>query len=355
MNLLIVTLTSALITALSTPLVIKLANYFKLVDDPNLNPHPKKIHSRVIPRAGGLAIYLGIILSILIFIPIEKHILGIIAGSTILLIMGLIDDKVQNFSPYLRLALLFLAAGCAVGAGIGISYVTNPLGGILRLDGIIVPFEFLGKHSIVLLADIFAFLWIVTVTQVINWSKGVDGQMAGITFISALVLGVLSYKLSLQGDPNQLVVAKLAFITSGASLAFLIFNWHPAKIFPGFSGSTILAFLLATLSILSGAKVATALLVMAVPIADFVYTVIRRISQGRSPVWGDRGHLHHKLLDIGWTPPFISLFYISGSGILGLIALNVNSASKFYSLIAVGLIFIIFILWINSFGASSKK
>ncbi len=355
MDLFIVTLTAALLTSFAVPLVIKLAKRYQLVDDPIQNPHPKKVHSTPIPRAGGLAIFIGVIFSIFLFIPIEKHILGIILGSSILLIMGIVDDKVTNFSPYLRLSLLFLAAGCAVASGIGISFITNPFGGILRLDELIIPFNFLGTHSIVVLADIFAFLWIVTITQVINWSKGVDGQMPGITLVAALVLGFLSLRFYAAGDIDQLQVAKLAFITAGASLGFLIFNWYPAKIFPGFSGSTILAFLLAVLSILSGAKVATALLVMAIPTVDFVYTIIRRISRGKSPVWGDRGHLHHKLLDIGWKAPQISLFYMVGSGILGTVALSVSTTSKIYSLIAVSLVFTIFILWINSFGESSKK
>lgn len=355
---------SFIITVLSIPQVIKLAKKWGLVDNPGTRPHPAHTHREIIPRAGGLAIYLSIVLTSLIFVPRQKYLIGIILGITVLLVIGLLDDKVKKFNPYLRLMLLFGAAACAVGAGIGISFITNPLTSIpfilpegtshiLRLDQVIIPIDFYGPHKLILLADIFAFFWIVALTQIINWSKGVDGQMPGITFIASLVMGILSLKFFFQGDLNQLNIAILSFIVSGTSLGFLIFNWFPAKIFPGFSGSTILAFMLAVLAILSGARVATALLVLAVPTADFVYTFCRRILSGKSPVWGDRGHLHHKLLDLGWSHQKISLFYILGSAMLGAAALSFDTEGKIFAGAAVIVAFISFVLWINSFGELS--
>lgn len=357
---------SLLITAFFVPLTIKLALRFGLVDDPSKRPHPAHLHINVKPRAGGLPIYLGIVLTALIALPLTKSLTGIILGATILLTLGLIDDKIRSFNPYLRLGLLFVAATVAVGSGIGASFINNPLvhflklpppfdQQILRLDKVVIPFDFFGRHSIVLIADLFALLWISSLTQVINWAKGVDGQMPGITFITGFILGFLSLKLFLSGDPNQLLIAKLSFIVSGSSLGFLFFNWYPSKILPGFSASTILAFLLAILSILSGAKLATASLVLVIPIIDFVYTFFRRILQKRSPVWGDRGHLHHKLLDLGWNPRQISLFYMGTSAVLGSLALLADSQGKFFALTLVSIFVLIFILWINSFGAWSKK
>jgi UDP-GlcNAc:undecaprenyl-phosphate/decaprenyl-phosphate GlcNAc-1-phosphate transferase len=358
-------LTAFILTIFATPVTIKIANYFKLVDDPTKNPHPKKIHTRIIPRAGGLAIYIALVLTTLIFLPISKSLIGIFLGISILLTMGLIDDKKIEFSPYLRLFLLFFAASCAVGSGIGINFITNPLHHlpfdlgemsqiIYQLDSIVIPFDFLGSHRIVILADLLALFWIVSLTQIINWSKGVDGQMPGITTVASLTLGLLSLKLFFQGDPNQLIIAKLSLVVAGASLGFLLFNWHPAKIFPGFSGSTILAFMLAVLSILSGAKLATALLVLAIPTVDFAYTFFRRLLTGHSPVWGDRGHLHHKLLDKGWTQRQISLFYILGSAMFGGVALITESSSKFYLLLLAVVSVFGFILWLNSFGDLSS-
>ncbi|MBI4039908.1 undecaprenyl/decaprenyl-phosphate alpha-N-acetylglucosaminyl 1-phosphate transferase [Candidatus Daviesbacteria bacterium] len=353
MDYILITLTAFVITLLATPITINLAKKFGLVDNPKLRPHPAHVQNRIVPRAGGVPIFSGLLIASLIFLPLDKHLTGILAGALILLIIGLIDDKKPNFNPYLRLILLFGAAGVAVASGIGISFIANPLANFnlpilgssqfIQLDQIIIPFNILGPHRIILLADIFAFIWIVVLMQIINWSKGVDGQMPGITSVAALTLAFLSLKLYFNGDINQLNVARLAFISAGVSLGFLVFNWYPAKIFPGFSGSTILAFMLATLSILSGAKVATALLVLGVPAADFIYTFFRRIAQGHSPVWGDRAHLHHRLLDLGWSHRKISLFYIFGSAILGSVALLSNTESKFFVGIIVLLAFLGFI------------
>lgn len=348
---------SFLVTALSIPLIIPLSHRLGLLDDPKTRPHPAHTQKRIVPRAGGLAIFLGIVIPMLIFIPLDQKIVGIILGMLVLLVIGLLDDRLKHFSPYSRLGLLFLAAAFPVFAGVGISFVTNPL----ALFSWINP-EWNNSYILVnqvifyntTIADILAFIWIVTLTQVINWSKGVDGQMPGITLMASITLGMLALKFFYQGDINQLIAAKLAFITAGASLGFLIFNWYPAKIFPGFSGSTILAFMLAILAILSGAKFATAILVLAVPSADFIYTFIRRISQGKSPVWGDRGHLHHKLLDLGWSHQTISLFYIFGSAILGLLAVFVDVQSKAFIALGVLIVLLGLILWLNSFGALSK-
>lgn len=356
-----ISLTSFLITALTIPVTIFLAKKYGLVDDPRKRPHPAHVHKVVLPRAGGLPIYLGILLTSLFFLPLEKNLLGILVAITLLLLIGLVDDKRREFNPYIRLIFLFLAAGIAVSSGIGISFITNPfaqlLGGAkyLHLDTIVIPFTFIGPHRLIILADIFAFLWIVSLTQVINWAKGVDGQMPGITLVTSLVLAALSLRIGFQGDVNQFQVAKLSFIVAGTSLGFLIFNWPPAKILPGFSASTILAFMLASLAILSGAKVATAILALAVPVIDFVYTILRRVLSGRSPVWGDRGHLHHRLLDLGWNSWQISLFYIFGSAILGLVALLVETTSKLFVILGVGAVFTVAILWLNSFGGLSGR
>ncbi len=342
-----------LVTCAAIPITIKIAKKYSLVDDPKKRPHPAHIQQRVIPRAGGLAIYLGIVITTLLLLPIKKYLIGTLLGITVLLIIGLLDDKFRNFNPYIRLSLLFLAAGCAVASGIGVSFIANPLqvGSYIRLDQITIPFQFFGPHQIIPIADIFAFFLIIALTQVINWSKGVDGQMPGITFIASLTMAILSTKLFFQGDIHQLTVAKLGFITAGTSLAFLLFNWHPSKILPGFSGSTISAFMLAILSILSGAKVATMLLVLAIPALDFIYTIVRRIAHGKSPVWGDRGHLHHLLLDRkGWSQERIALFYIAISAILGLVSLFIDTTSKFFAILGVSILFIGFILWLNSFG-----
>lgn len=347
-------LTSLAVTTLTVPLTIKLAKKFDLMDNPKERPHPAHIQNRTVPRAGGLPIAAGLLIPTLLFLPQSKYILGIESGITLLLLVGLADDLKKNFSPYPRLVFQFLAATAVVASGIGISFVTNPLGGILRLDQVVYPINFLGTHNIVVIADLFAIVWIVWMMNVVNWAKGVDGQMPGITAVAALTIGILSYNLFTKGDPSQLNIAILSFITAGAAAGFLAFNWFPSKIFPGFSGSTIMGFLLATLSILSGAKLATALLVMLIPSVDFFYTFFRRILEGRTPFRGDQKHLHHLLLKCGWNHWQISLFYITTCAILGLLAANLTSQGKLFTLTGLGIMFMGTILWLHLFSKNLR-
>lgn len=345
MNLFWPAIISFLITVLTIPPTIIFAKKYKLLDNPLTRPHPAHTQKRIVPRAGGLPVFFGIVVAMLLFTPFENYTVGILVGLFILLLVGLLDDKFKNLSPYIRLLTQFMAAGVAIGSGIGISFITNPLGGIILLNT---------NPQIALFSDVLALIWIVWVMNMINWSKGVDGQMPGIITVSAIILGLLSLKLNVS-DPAQVNLAKLSFITGGAAFALLIFNWHPARIFPGFSGSTILGFLIAVLAILSGGKVATAGLVLLIPATDFAYTFLRRILQGRSPVWGDRGHLHHKLLEKGFSHQQIALFYILGSVILGAAALSLSSTGKLFAAVLLGIIILGGILWLNFFGDYSGQ
>ncbi len=342
-------LTSLFISILAIPPVIKLAKKYGLVDHPSFRPHPAHTQNRIVPRAGGLPSFIAITITILLFIPIDQKILGILASISILVVIGLIDDKYHNFSPYLRLFGQILAATVAVGSGIGINFITNPLGGILHLNQNLDLIFFTLQIS-----DILAVIWIVWVMNMINWSKGVDGQMPSITTACSLIIGLLSLKFFLSGDPNQLLPAKLAFITAASSMALLIFNWYPAKIFPGFSASTVLGFMIAILAILSGGKLATAGLALLIPATDFLYIFIRRLLQGKSPVWGDRGHLHHKLLEMGLSHRQISLFYFFGSVMLGAAAMSLSSQGKLFAAMFIAVLIVGAILWLNFFGDSLK-
>ena len=334
-----------LITILTTPLAIRFAKRFKLLDDPQKRPHPAHIQDRIVPRAGGIPIFLGIAVSILVFAGVSFINVEITLALLLLLTVGLLDDFLTEFKPLIRLGLQFLAALIAVGSGIGIDFITNPLGGILSLNTYSVSFFGLGEINFI--ADIFAVIWIVWMMNMVNWSKGVDGQMPSITLIAFIVIGLLSFNFYNLGDPNQLVIAILSFICAGASLGFLIFNWYPAKIFPGFSGSTILGFMIAVLSILSGAKLATALLVLLVPSVDFFYTFFRRILEKKSPLKGDQKHLHHLLLERGFSHRQISLLYGFTCAILGILSTNLNSQGKIFTIIVAGVVIFGAILWLH--------
>lgn len=316
------------ISLVATPLIISLARKWGIMDYPT-RAHPAILHHHPLPRAGGLPPLIAIISAYLLFAPVDKHIVGIFLASLVIVITGVLDDK-YDLNPYLRLGTNILAVLIVVGSGVGITSINNPFDGEIRFDSIIVKFAFFGPHSIVVLADLFALFWIVWVMNALNWSSGVDGQLPGIVVVATLILGMVALRY-VQTDPTQLPVAILAFVTAGAYLGFLPWSFYPQKIMPGYGGSTLAGFMLAVLSILAGGKLATALLVLAVPLIDSFWTILRRISQGDSPVWGDREHLHHKLLELGLTKRQVVLFYWVICAILGLAALNLDSQGKFFA------------------------
>jgi UDP-GlcNAc:undecaprenyl-phosphate GlcNAc-1-phosphate transferase len=352
MNLLIPFFIALVLTGCVTPVVIHLAKKYKFVDDPHTRYHPAHTHKGIIPRAGGLAIGIGFILAVLLFVPLTKITIGILIGSIILIIVGLFDDR-HDVNPYIRLTTNALAVLVVIFAGVGIPYITNPLGGVFHLDTVRLTFQLFGSHSIVIWSDLFAFLWIMWTMNIIGWSAGVDGQMPGFVSISAFVLGLLSLRFALF-DPSQLSVTILAFIVSGAFIGFVPWNFFPQKIMPGYGGKTLAGFLLAILGILSYGKVGTALLVLGIPMMDAIYTLIRRIGAKQSPVLADRGHLHHRLLDLGWGKRKIALFYWTLSAILGAIALTVTSAQKVFALLLVAVALGGFLLWVAFFSQFSE-
>ncbi len=327
-----------LITGILTPLFIFINKKIGLVDDPKRKNHPAIIHTKPIPRGGGIPLFLGVFLTGLVFLPQNPVITGLFTAAALALAVGVIDDvlnaRSQDISPYLRFGANIATAIIVVASGISIKFITNPFGGILHLDTIIFSLPFIPIH--LLLSDIISVLWLVWVMNMLNWSKGVDGQMPGIVAISAIVIGILSIQLTspILGDSLD---ATLSFIIAGSALGFLLFNFYPAKIFPGY-GATSLYLLLGAASILSGAKLATAILVMGVPLVDFIFTIIRRLMNKKSPFKGDNKHLHHILLKLGYNQRQVALFYWSISAILGVISLTLTSKSKVFAMIMLGII-----------------
>lgn len=336
-----------LISFISTYFVKKYAGRFGLVDDKFHRKHPAQIHQGTIPRAGGLALYLGIIIPALLFLPLNKALIGIILGATLTVIIGLIDDR-KDLNPYYRFFLNVLTALFVVGAGIGIPFINNPLNGIIHLDTIRITFDFFGQHSILIFSDIIALLFIIWTMNVVGWSSGVDGQLPGFVVIASFVLGVLSLRFTAH-DISQWVVTSLAFITMGSYLGFLPWNFYPQKIMPGYGGKTLAGFILATLSILSGAKVGTMVLVLGLPMTDALFTIIRRIISGKSPFWADRGHFHHRLLDKGWGKRRIAILYWLVSAFLGFLALSVSPKQKLFALLTLIAVVGGVLLWTSRF------
>ncbi len=321
-------LISFLVVLIATPPTIYLARRFKLIDDPKKHKHPAIIHKKILPRAGGLPIYLGILAGVLIFIPLTFPIINILLAGVLVVIIGLLDDR-YDLSPYLRFAGNILCAALVVWGGIHIPFITNPLGGILNFS----DFSYNLFGFPLTFSNIITVVWIIWIMNMLNWSKGVDGQMPGIACISAVIIGIAALRFPVLTAENFLV-SEASFIVAGAALGFLFYNFYPAKIFPGYS-ATILGFMIGVLSIMSSAKLATAILVMGVPIADGLFTIGRRLASKHSPFWHDKGHLHHLLLERGFSQRSIAVFYWSMSALLGLFALNLSSRGKLFAIISV--------------------
>jgi len=319
------------ITTIATPLSLILIKKMGLLDNPKTRRHPGIIHKKTTPRGGGIPFFIGIILTGIFFFPLSKTVIALFAAGFLALLIGTLDDK-YDISPYLRFIGNIVAALIVVLiGGITIPFITNPFGGILYLNSIALSFGFLGIPISIALSDIIAMLWIIWVMNMLNWSKGVDGQMPGIVAISAVTIGLLSLRF-VGSDSFSKISLDLSFMIAGASIGFLIFNFHPAKIFPGY-GATAIYLLLAAASMLSGAKLATAILVMGVPMIDGLFTILRRLLSGRSPFWHDKKHLHHLLLGFGFSQRYIALFYWIISAILGSIALVLSSKEKLFAII----------------------
>ncbi len=271
--------------------------------------------------------------------------MGILLANAFLLVLGLFDDR-YDLSPYLRFIINLTISTMVVGFGLGIPFISNPLGGIIQLDTFYYSFDFFGTRNLLVLADILAILWLTWTMNMVNWSKGVDGQLPGFVAITAFFMGLLSVRF-VAHDIEAQTVANLSFIVSGAYLGFLPFNFYPQKIMPGYGGGAMAGFLLGILSILSFGKVGTAVLILAIPTMDAAYTIFRRIQKGHSPFRADWGHFHHRLLEIGWGKRRIAVFYWIISFILGISALFLTGIEKLFAFLSIGIVLLLFIIVIE--------
>lgn len=335
-------LVSLLVSLIFTPITILFFNKMGWVIDPKKMPHPAHIHKEPVPKGGGLPVLIAILVSFGLFFHEDRHVLAIVAALILTVIVGVIDD-VRGVSPYIRIGTNFLAALIIVASGIGISFVTNPAGGIIDLSYPKINFNFFGPREIWILADLFALLWIPALMNAINWSSGVDGQISGVVTIAALFLGAVS--LNYSADITQWPVSILAFTVAGAYAGLTLFHFYPQKIMPGYSGTSTAGLLLGVISILATGKIGTAIVVLAVPLIDFGYLIIKRLVSGKSPVWGDKEHLHHKLMAIGWGKRRIAVFYWIATIVLGVFALSFEARIKILIMLVLVLLMAFFWIW----------
>jgi len=317
---------SAAIALLLTPLIRRTVRRYGIVDRPNA----RRVNTRPIPRAGGLAIAIGFLVVAVPFtvlnetagwVPTPLNITGgdfiaLFAGGAVAAAIGLLDDLYDLRARWQLLGQVLLALFAAL-LGIGVSVVSNPFG-----DGVI---RFLPSFSVG-----FTVFWIVGMINSINWIDGLDGLSTGVALIATVTLGILS----LSTQVSQPLIAVLCFALAGALLGFLRWNFFPAKIFSGTTGVQFVGYTLAVLSILGSAKVAVALLVLGVPIIDTFWIIVGRLSQSRSPFTPDRTHIHHRLLDLGLSHRNTVLFIYAICIALGVLSLLVQEVTQAYAFIS---------------------
>jgi len=357
-------ISALLLTFIFTGVIRKLALKLKILS----KPRQRDMHSNAIPRLGGVAIVLVFVLVLLVTAVInpdliffsneyrfgfDRHIIGLIAGSLVLLMWGIADD-VWSLKPSQQFLGQALAAIIIIFSGIGIDYITNPFGAhgaVIQLNQITFNLFQLGDYtaSITLWSDLFTFVWLIGMMNVMNWFDGLDGLATGVSAISATMLLLLSLAV---GSPAGIIAMLVVLI--GALIGFLPWNWYPAKIFMGTAGSTFLGFVLGVAAIISGGKIATALLVLGVPVLDALWVVFRRIMNGQSIFLADRKHLHHRLVDAGLTvPKAVFVLYII-SFIFGALALYKNNTNIKLQLAFV-LSLVVIIIGLGTWAAEKAK
>jgi len=246
------------------------------------------------------------------------------------MIGGALDDK-YNLKPSRQMIFSVLAAFAVIASGIGIREITNPFGGVIDLaqwEKVLFWWQGVG-YRLTLPADIFTFVWLLGMTYTTKFLDGLDGLVSGITVIGAMMI-VLLTTMTKWFQPE---VGLVAIIAAGAFLGFLIWNWHPAKIFLGTGGSTFAGFLLGSLAIISGGKIATTLLVLGVPILDTAWVILRRLFwDKKSPTQADRKHLHFRLLDVGFSHRGAVLFLYIVAALFGITTIFLQSREKLIAL-----------------------
>lgn len=304
---------------------------FQIVDKPNIE---RKIHSKPIPLMGGLAIFISFFLVLFIF---KEHLvagdlnyhhwLGFFVGAIFLLIGGILDDK-YNLAPIWQLIGPILAIIAVIGGGVRIEEVSHPLGGF-------IPFSW-GLSSLII------FIWLLGMIYTTKLLDGLDGLASGVSAIGALI--IFLFTISTKYYQADLALASLAFFA--VLLGFLVFNFNPAKIFLGESGSVLLGYILGVLAIISGGKIAIALLVLGLPVLDLLWTIIRRLWAGKNPFRSaDRKHLHHRLLDLGLSQRKAVLFFYLVAAFFGFSALLLQSQGKLLALGALALLMLVLVIF----------
>lgn len=310
-----------LTTIITTPLVKKIAIRINAVDKPN----ERKIHENLMPRMGGLAIIMGVCVGLLILQPQSNYLPAIILGALVIIIVGILDDK-YTLSPFLKLIGQLVAATIVVSNGLLIEKITLPFSGPIYFE--------LWSYPITI-------IWIVGITNAINLIDGLDGLAVGVSTIALSSILVMAFM------HQQVLVVMLCVIVIGSSLGFIPYNFYPAKIFMGDTGALFLGFFISVVSMLGLFKNVTLfsfvipIIILAIPIFDTFFAIIRRLLNRQSIAAPDKQHLHYRLIGLGFSHRATVLLIYGISLCFGVFAIIFSESTLWASFIIIGVLLIL--------------
>ena len=280
-------------------------------------PHKYGLKRAPIPYYGGIAIVLAVVSLLLFWLKWDLRLAGFLGGGVMVAVVSFIDDF-RGLSPYLRLLMQFFAGLILFFSGISLTGLPNPLGG----EFVLVP----------VLSALVTVIWVVLVMNTFNWIDGLNGLPSGLSTIAALVIFSLSIRQGIHAV-DQTVVSTMALVVASVCLVFWFFDFYPAKILMGDTGSMFLGYALAAMAIISGGKIATAFLVLGIPILDAIWVILRRIFSGNSPFKGDLQHFHHRLMYAGLSQRQALVIIYAMSAVFGFGAVWLGTVQKFWALV----------------------
>lgn len=320
---------------LLTPLVKRLAFKIGAVDAPNY----RKVHSRIMPRLGGLAIYLSFLIGLAILRPDSEYTLAIVIAATVIIVTGILDDMYEISAKAKMLGQLVAAVIIVFFGGIQIDMINLPFGGVMDFGILSIP---------------LTILWIVGITNAINLIDGLDGLAAGVSTIALITISIMAIIV-----PNPFVLT-LAALLACSTLGFLFFNFHPAKIFMGDTGALFLGFMIAVFSLLGFKNITVVsfiipVIMLGVPISDTFFAIVRRVRNKQKWSDPDKSHLHHRLIDIGFSHKQTVLIIYGIAVMFGLSAIIFSMAKIWGAILLVTVILVALELFVEIIGLAGKN
>lgn len=322
------------ISVLITPLVKKLAIRIGATDQPN----HRKVHQKVMPRMGGLAIFISFVIGMFVYMPESEFFYPILIGSAIIVITGILDDMME-LSAKVKLIGQIAAAAVVVFNGVFVEFINVPLIGEVNFGFLAIP---------------LTIIWIVGITNAINLIDGLDGLAAG---VSSIALVTISGMAIFMGND---FVAAVGLILLGSTLGFLIYNFHPAKIFMGDTGAMFLGFIISVLSLLGFKNVTLVsliipIIILGVPISDTIFAIIRRLLNKQPLSAADKSHLHHCLLQTGYSHRQTVLIIYGIAAFFGLAAVLFSQTTLWISITIMAVLLVIVELFAEKIGLMGEN